>query len=136
MNHKKMERIYYRDEGLSLRRRRGKQAAAVPRPTLPRPTRPRLCYAMNFVHDRLVTGRRFKCLTMTDLCSKEAPVIEVDIKTHISCVALLLHVSTTTYKLAVQYRTCLERCSLGRLLGTSANSSTIPPPGRRIADAS
>jgi putative transposase len=33
---------------------------------------------MDFVHDRLVTGRRFKCLTMTGPCSKEAPVIEAD----------------------------------------------------------
>ena len=34
---------------------------------------------MDFVHDRLVRGRRFKCLTMTDLYSKEVPVIEVDV---------------------------------------------------------
>ena len=34
---------------------------------------------MDFVHDRLVNGRRFKCLTMTDPCSKEVPVIEVDV---------------------------------------------------------
>jgi len=33
---------------------------------------------MNFVHDRLANGRWFKCLTMTDLCSKEVPVIAVD----------------------------------------------------------
>ena len=33
---------------------------------------------MDFVNGRLATGRRFKCLTMTDLCSKEVPVIEVD----------------------------------------------------------
>ena len=79
MNHKKVERIYYRDEGLALRRRRRKKAAAVPRSALPRPTRPGLCYAIDFVHDRLVTGRRFKCLTMTDPCSKEVPVIEVDV---------------------------------------------------------
>jgi putative transposase len=37
-----------------------------------------MCYAMDFVHDRLATGRRFKCLTMTDPYSKEVPVIEVD----------------------------------------------------------
>lgn len=79
VNHKKVERIYYRDEGLSLRRRRRKKLAAVPRVALPRPTRPGLCYATDFVHDRLVTGRRFKCLTMTDPCSKEVPVIEVDV---------------------------------------------------------
>jgi putative transposase len=79
VNHKKVERIYYRDEGLSLRRRRRKKLAAVPRVALPRPTQPGRCYAMDFVHDRLVTGRRFKCLTMTDPCSKEVPVIEVDV---------------------------------------------------------
>ena len=79
VNHKKVERIYYRDEGLSLRRRRRKKWAAVPRVALPRPTQPGRCYALDFVHDRLVTGRRYKCLTMTDPCSKEVPVIEVDV---------------------------------------------------------
>ncbi len=78
VNHKKVERLY-REEGLSLRRRRRKKAAAVPRVALPRPTQPGRCYAMDFVHDRLVTGRRFKCLTMTDPCSKEVPVIEVEV---------------------------------------------------------
>jgi putative transposase len=34
---------------------------------------------MDFVHDRLATGRRFKCFTMTDPWSKEVPVIEVDV---------------------------------------------------------
>ena len=33
---------------------------------------------MDFVRDRLANGRRFKCFTMTDLCSKEVPVIEMD----------------------------------------------------------
>jgi len=79
VNHKKVERIYYRDEGLSLRRRQRKKLAAVPRIALPRPTQPGRWYALDFVHDRLVTGRRFKCLTMTDPCSKEVPVIEVDV---------------------------------------------------------
>jgi putative transposase len=79
VNHKKVERIYYRDEGLSLRRRRRKKLAAVPRVALPPPSQPGRCYAMDFVHDRLVTGRRFKCLTMTDPWSKEVPVSEVDV---------------------------------------------------------
>ncbi|HSA85653.1 MAG TPA: IS3 family transposase [Nitrospira sp.] len=78
VNHKKVERIYYR-EGLSLRRRRRKKLTAVPRVVLPRPTQPGRCYALDFVHDQLVTGRRYKCLTMTDPCSKEVPVIEVDV---------------------------------------------------------
>ncbi len=79
VNHKKVERLYYRDEQLSLRQRRRRTAAAVPRVALPTPTHPGRCYAIDFVHDRLVTGRRFKCLTMTDLCSKEVPVIAVEV---------------------------------------------------------
>jgi len=54
VNHKKVERIYYRDEGLSLRRRRRKKLAAVPWVALLRPTQPGRCYALDFVHDRLV----------------------------------------------------------------------------------
>ncbi len=79
VNHKQVERLYYRDEGLSLWRHRRKKAAAVPRVALPKPTQPGRCSAMDFVHDRLVRGRRFKCLMMTDPCSKEVPVIEVDV---------------------------------------------------------
>ena len=77
VNHKKIERIHYHNEGLSFRRRRRKMSAAVSRGALPRPSWPGLRYAIDFAHDRLVTGRRFKCLTMTDSCSKEVPVIEV-----------------------------------------------------------
>jgi len=77
VNHKKVERLY-REEGLAWRRRARKKATAVPRVALPQPSEPGRCYAMDFVHDRLATGRRFKCLTMTDLCSKEVPVSEVD----------------------------------------------------------
>ncbi len=79
VNHKKVEQSYYRDEELSLRRQRRKKRTAVYRVALPRLTQPGLCYAVDFVHDRLATGRRFKCLTMTDPCSKEVPVIEVDV---------------------------------------------------------
>ena len=77
MNHKKIERLY-REEGLSLCRRARKKATAVPRVALPLPSEPGSCYAMDSVHDRLANGRRFKCVTMTDFCSKEVPVIEVE----------------------------------------------------------
>ena len=53
----------------------------MPRLALPKPTQPRRWYAMDFVHDRLAKGRQFKCLTMTDPCSKKMPVIEVDVST-------------------------------------------------------
>ncbi len=78
VHHKKVERLY-REEGLALRRRTRTKATAVPRVALPTPTRPGLCYAMDCVHDRLATGRRFTGFTMTDPCSKEVPVIEVDL---------------------------------------------------------
>jgi putative transposase len=73
VNHKKVERLYYREEQLALQRRCPKKTVAVPRVALPRPTRPGLCYAMDFVHDQLVTGRRFKCFTMTDPVRKKLP---------------------------------------------------------------
>jgi putative transposase len=78
VNHKKVERLY-REEGLSLRRRSRKKATAVPRVPLPLPREPGRCYAMVFVHDRLVNGRRLKCVTMTDPCANEVLVIEVDV---------------------------------------------------------
>ena len=57
MNHKKVERMYYRDEGLSLRRRRRKKLAAVPRVARPRPTHPGRCYALSGILDRLFLTR-------------------------------------------------------------------------------
>jgi putative transposase len=76
VNHKKVERLY-REEALLLRRRERKKSTSVPRIVLPMPTRPGLWNAMDFVHDRLANGRRFKCLTMTDPYSKEVSVIEM-----------------------------------------------------------
>jgi putative transposase len=77
VNHKKVERIY-REEGLSLRRQKNKKRAADLRLPMPIPERPGQVYAVDFVMDRVVNGRRFKCLTMVDTLSKECPVIEVD----------------------------------------------------------
>jgi len=34
---------------------------------------------MDFIHDRLVTGDRFKPLPIADPCSKEVAVIEVNV---------------------------------------------------------
>lgn len=77
VNHKKVERIY-REEGLSLRRKKRKKRASDLRMPMPVPERAGQVYAVDFVMDRVINGRRFKCLTMVDLLSKECPVIEVD----------------------------------------------------------
>lgn len=77
VNHKRTEKLY-REEGLSLRIRKRKKFASVTRIQLPGPTRPNEAWAMDFVHDALWSGRRFKALTMVDRFTKECLSIEVD----------------------------------------------------------
>lgn len=77
VNHKRTERIY-RDEGLSLRKRKRKKTAAQTRVILPIPGRPNERWSMDFVTDSIVTGRRFRALVIIDDYSRECPVIEVD----------------------------------------------------------
>jgi putative transposase len=61
VNHKRTERIY-REEGLSLRKRKRKKTAAMARVILPMPERPNERWSMDFVTDSIVTGRRFRAL--------------------------------------------------------------------------
>ena len=77
VNHKRTERIY-REEGLSLRKRKRKKTAAMTRVTSPAPERPNQRWSMDFVTDSLVTGRRFSALVIVDGSSRECPVIQVD----------------------------------------------------------
>jgi putative transposase len=77
INHKRTERIY-REEGLALRRKRRRKGAAGARIVLPPAQRPNERWSMDFVSDSVVTGRRFRALTVVDNFSRECPVIEVD----------------------------------------------------------
>ena len=77
INHKRTERIY-REEGLSLRKRKRRKTAAMARVTLPAPESPNERWSMDFVTDSTVTGRRFRALVIIDNYSRECPVIEVD----------------------------------------------------------
>jgi len=77
INHKRTERIY-REEGLSLRKRKRRKTAAQNRVILPTPTRPNERWSMDFVTDSIVTGRRFRALVIVDNYSRECPAIEVD----------------------------------------------------------
>ena len=77
VNHKKVERIY-REEGLALRRRKHRRKYVGPRVPLPVPDRPNQHWAMDFVEDRLVYGRKFRSLTIEDTFSRESLAIEVD----------------------------------------------------------
>jgi putative transposase len=77
INHKRTERIY-RELGLSLRRkRRKKRFRSETRSILPPPERRNQYWAMDFVSDQLVSGIRFRSLTIVDVLTKECPEIEV-----------------------------------------------------------
>lgn len=77
VNHKKVRRIY-REEGLRVRRMKRKKLCQNRELRTLQAIRPNQIWAMDFVHDRLDDGRPFKCLTLVDQFSKEAPAIEVD----------------------------------------------------------
>lgn len=76
-NHKRTERLY-REEGLALRKKRRRKGAAGARVVLPMPQRINERWSMDFVTDSIVTGRRFRALTIVDNYSRECPAIEVD----------------------------------------------------------
>lgn len=77
VNHKKVERIY-REEGLALRRRKRRKKFVGPRIPMPVAIRPNQHLSMDFVEDRLRSGRKFRSLTIVDHDSRESPAIEVD----------------------------------------------------------
>lgn len=78
MNHKHTERLYYRELGLSLRKRRKKKRPSHLRIVMPPPSRPNERWSMDFVHDQCSDGRRIKCLTLGDDCTREALAIAVN----------------------------------------------------------
>jgi putative transposase len=77
VNHKRVYRIY-REEGLSVRRRKRKRGVSVARTPLLRPTRPDEVWGLDFVQDALAWGRKIRMLTVEDLYTREALAIEVD----------------------------------------------------------
>ena len=76
-NHKRIRRLY-RLEGLAVRRQRRKRVAR-PRVMLPPPTAPNERWSMDFMRDTLADGRAFRLFTLVDDCTRECPVLEVDL---------------------------------------------------------
>jgi putative transposase len=77
VNRKRVYRIY-RDAGLAVRRRKRKRIGPVERKPLPKPVAANLSWSMDFVSDGLADGRRLRCLTIVDDCTRECLAIEVD----------------------------------------------------------
>lgn len=76
-NHKRVRRIY-REEGLNLRSKRPPRSkAAARREGRPDPTEMNECWAMDFVHDQLFDGKKFRSLTIVDILTRFCLAIEV-----------------------------------------------------------
>lgn len=77
VNHKRVYRVY-REEGLAVRRRRRKRMPRVPILTLPSAVRMNQRWTMDFIEDRLVTGRKFRTFNVIDAFSRKGLASEVD----------------------------------------------------------
>jgi putative transposase len=77
VNRKKTQRLY-REEGLAVRRRRGRKRALGTRAPLLIETRPNARWSLDFVHDQLASGRRFRILNVVDDVTKECLLAMAD----------------------------------------------------------
>jgi putative transposase len=77
VNHKCVERIY-REEGLSVRKRKRKRAADGVRLPAVQAMQPDQVWSLDFVSDTLAWGRRLRMLTVVDTYTRESLAIEVD----------------------------------------------------------
>jgi putative transposase len=77
VNRKRVYRLY-REAGLAVRRRKRKRIGPFERKPLPKPTAANISWSMDFVADGLIGGRRLRCLTIVDDCTRECLAIEVD----------------------------------------------------------
>lgn len=77
INHKRTERIYTEEE-LSIRTKPRKKLPVSLRTLLPPPTRINQHWAVDFIHDVTRSGRRFRCLSLLDIYSRECLSLHID----------------------------------------------------------
>lgn len=76
-NLKKVYRLY-REEGLTVKRRKGRKRATGSRLPLPKPDKVGQVWSLDFMSDALSDGRRFRVLGVMDQCSRECLTLAVD----------------------------------------------------------
>jgi putative transposase len=76
VNHKRLFRVY-RAAGLSVKRKRRKRLARAGQSNFV-PTQPDQQWSMDFVHDRLASGRSIRVLAVIDAFTRECLALEVD----------------------------------------------------------
>jgi putative transposase len=77
VNHKRVYRLY-REEGLAIRCKRRKRFRAEARVPLALPKSANEVWTMDYTHDELASGRKFRTLNLMDGYTREALTIEVD----------------------------------------------------------
>jgi putative transposase len=70
VNHKRVFRVY-REEKLGVRRRKGRKRAVGPRLPMAAALAPNTRWSLDFVHDQMTDGRRFRILGIVDDCTRE-----------------------------------------------------------------
>jgi len=76
-NLKKIYRLY-KEEGLSVKRRKGRKRAIGTRLPLPRADKINQIWSLDFLSDALSDGRRFRILGVMDQCSRECLTLVAD----------------------------------------------------------
>ncbi|GAD57711.1 mobile element protein [Limimaricola cinnabarinus LL-001] len=70
MNHKKLYRLY-REEGLAVKRRRGRKRARGTRTPMPEAAHPNARWSLDFLSDSFGASRKFRILAVIDDCCRE-----------------------------------------------------------------
>ena len=89
-DHNKTQRLY-REEGLSVRRRRGRKRAVGSRAPILVEAKPNARWSIDFVHDQLASGRRLRVLNVVDDVTKECLAAVADTSISGKRVARELH---------------------------------------------
>src|SRR4051794_8976317 len=77
VNKKRVQRLY-REERLTVRRRGGRKRALGTRRPLEVPVTPNQRWSLDFIHDQLTDGRRFRILAVVDDCTRQCLALIAD----------------------------------------------------------
>lgn len=79
-HHCNLKKVYrlYREEGLMVKRRKGRKRALGTRQPLPKPDRINQVWSLDFMSDALSCGRRFRVFGVMDQCSRECLTLVAD----------------------------------------------------------
>src|SRR5438105_7859185 len=92
-----INRIYrlYREEGLAVRKRKGRRKALGTRAPILVDTKPNARWSLDFIHDQLANGRRFRILNVVDDVTRE-------------CLGAIADVSISGVRVARELQTIIQ----------------------------